>query len=474
MIFVYPLHHEAYGLAQYFITCCLLLYPFASLGLDNVIINFFSDFKGKDNKHMLPTVLLLSVGCIILFIPLYLVFGRFIYQLFESIGLSTEILQEQQWSVIFLMMLIVWTNIVINYISNYQKVAVPTVIRDLGFKVYLPLSILVVYMDILKVEDVIYILMGYYTIALVLLFIYMKQQSILSFKVERTIIDKLTTRPVIKYSLLTAVTGLGSLLAFRIDSFMITGLLSPESNGLYFNILVMTSVIDIPGAAIGKVAGPIISKSWTEKDTEQIQGIYTKSSIVNQVVGSLIFLGIWINIENIFAISSNPSVFIGASSIFLVLGLAKLFDGFMGVNSHIIAYSKYYRYNLYFVLILGVLNIATNLYFIPRYGIIGAAYSTLFSLVIFNFLKFIFIQLRMGLSPFTTKNLTLLILTAGIGAVGFFAPHLGNSYLDIIAKSTLVVALYVPLVYFLHISEDINKLVDSSVLKARSIIHFKK
>ena len=58
MLFVYPLDHETYGTAQFFIGCILLLLPFASLGLPQVIIKFFAEFDSVgDGRKLLPTLL---------------------------------------------------------------------------------------------------------------------------------------------------------------------------------------------------------------------------------------------------------------------------------------------------------------------------------------------------------------------------------------------------------------------------------
>jgi O-antigen/teichoic acid export membrane protein len=222
----------------------------------------------------------------------------------------------------------------------------------------------------------------------------------------------------------------------------------------------MASVIDMPSQAISKIASPIISKSWTEENPGEISSIYKKSSIVNQIVGSFIFLGIWVNLEHLFGISSKPEAFIGASSIFLVLGTAKLFDGILGVNSQIIAYSQAYKYNLYFLVFLALISVVTNFLLIPVYGILGAAIATFISLVAFNIIKLIFLKLKYGMQPFSKSTIIVFLLFLATALISMIIPVINNHFFAIIIKSSLILFLFVPGIYFLKVSDDINHALD--------------
>ena len=235
-------------------------------------------------------------------------------------------------------------------------------------------------------------MIAFFAIALIVLMVYLAKLGGISRKVD---LSFLTSRKLIrigKYSLYSALGTLGSLLIFRMDAVMITGLLGEVSTGLYFNILVMAAVIDIPSQAIGKIAGPIISKSFNDNNHEEVQSIYIKGSINSLIVGMLIFLGIWFNLDAIISLSSKPEAFFGATQIFLFLGIAKLIDGLTGINTHILLYSRYYKFNLLFLLCLGVLNVFLNLVLIKQFDIAGAAMATLISLTLYNFIKLFFIK----------------------------------------------------------------------------------
>jgi len=105
----------------------------------------------------------------------------------------------------------------------------------------------------------------------------------------------------------------------------------------------------------------------------------------------------------------QEKMFLAKTTVALLL-IAKLLNLAASTNNEIINYSKFYRANLVFLLILAFINIVLNIYLIPKYGISGAAFATLASFIIFNLLKLIFIKVKFGFLPFSKNTLKLLLL----------------------------------------------------------------
>ena len=57
------------------------------------------------------------------------------------------------------------------------------------------------------------------------------------------------------------------------------------------------------------------------------------------------------------------------------------------LNGELIMMSKYFKFNVITILILAVLSIILNYQLIPKFGMIGAAYASLISILIFNLIK---------------------------------------------------------------------------------------
>jgi O-antigen/teichoic acid export membrane protein len=107
--------------------------------------------------------------------------------------------------------------------------------------------------------------------------------------------------------------------------------------------------------------------------------------------------------DEIFEIIPNGERYKSGKIVILLLGLAKLFDMLTSINEYIIAYSKHFRYNLYFLLVLAVVNVVANLTLIPQFELAGAALATLLSVVLFNIFKTYFVYAKFKIHPFQRK-----------------------------------------------------------------------
>ena len=462
ILFVYPLDLKSYGNAQFLLSSAMVLTPVLGMGLSQSSVKFFtsySEFSGRE-KGFFNILLILHLIPFFLFAGIYLPLRSSIFVYLSKSDFDVNLFQSNEISILIITCLVMLNSTLTMYISNYGRIVIPSIIIDFTYKLYLPLVVLLVYFGYLDFNSIAYSIVFYYIAAVLLLFIYAHKLNILGFQTNFSFLNKERLISIMKFSVYSALTGLGAILAFRIDAVMVASLLDEMSCGLYFNILVIAMVIDIPNQAIAKIAGPIISRSWTKGATEEIQVIYSKASLNSLIFGMLLFLGLAFNLEDIFVLSSNPKAFLGVTNVFLFLGLAKLVDAATGINTQILVYSKYYKYNLMFLLILAVLNIGLNVLFIKNYGLIGAAIATFVSLSIYNIVKYLFIKYSMGMSPFSLDTIKVLVISAFVFLLVYVLPMPANVILSILFRSVLIVLLFVSSIYFSKVSLDFNSLVD--------------
>jgi len=133
-------------------------------------------------------------------------------------------------------------------------------------------------------------------------------------------------------------------------------------------------------------------------------------------------------------------------------------------------YSKYIRVFFFFNILLLILTVASNAYFIPRMGIEGAALATMLSVFVINTGRSLFIYFKFGFVPLKWKDSSVFLL---IGAILFIMtqvmPVLDSLWIDLIVRTVLVVLLYLPVVYFLKVSEDFNTMIKGVINYVRSI-----
>jgi hypothetical protein len=191
-------------------------------------------------------------------------------------------------------------------------------------------------------------------------------------------------------------------------------------------------------------------------------------------VGCLLFLGVWCNIDDIFALIPNGETFKAGKWVVLVIALSRLTDMATGINSEIVLNSKYYRFDLFAMVLLAFLTATVNSVLIPRYQLIGAALGTLFSVGSYNVIRTAFLWVMFRLQPFTQKTLLVILIAAVTFLAVNFLPlpsgGLVQTLVSLTVRSVLIVGIFGFLVLRLWVSPDINNLVSGLWGRLRSAV----
>ena len=155
------------------------------------------------------------------------------------------------------------------------------------------------------------------------------------------------------------------------------------------------------------------------------------------------------------------------SGIYVVLfiSMSKLFSMLMGNNGEILMTSKYYWFTFIATLVLSVATFISNYLLIPIYGINGAAFATLLSVIAFNLALSGFLYWQFKFSPLSFNTLKAIGFLAIVLAFGMYLPNLENPIISIGYKSMLISVLFAAGVYFLPISADLKMLIQEKIKK---------
>ena len=251
------------------------------------------------------------------------------------------------------------------------------------------------------------------------------------------------------------------MLVSKVDMMMIGKLMDLKYVAFYTVAFFIGNVIRVPGRAIGSIATPLLAKAWERNDINEIKDIYVKSSINQFLVGGLLFLGVWLNIDD--GLSLLPDKFQGGRIVVLFISLAQLFNMLTGVNGKIIINSKYYKFDLYSNFLLLIITLIANWIFIPDrgqneliIGINGAAFATALSILIFNVVKMIFVYVKIGIHPFSMKTIKAVLLILVVYLSIEFIAFPENVFYSLFLRFSLLFVLFIPLMIILRISEDMN------------------
>jgi O-antigen/teichoic acid export membrane protein len=110
---------------------------------------------------------------------------------------------------------------------------------------------------------------------------------------------------------------------------------------------------------------------------------------------------------------------------------------------------------------LTFVTIGLNLYFIPKYQISGAAFSTALTFIFYNILMLSFVKWKLNLHPFSIGMLKILVIIGGLLLMNFVLPKIGNPLIDSLCRSSILAVIAGVSVYFWNVSEDMNSVIKS-------------
>ncbi len=457
VLYFYPLFlgAEKLGIINFIVSTALLAHTFMMLGGNGIVVKFFPQLRNQENNNNFLTFMLLWVlAGILLFLCLTILLKPVISDLYEQ--KADDYLTYLPY-ILLIAIAATFQSILKKFASVFGRIVVPTFLEQL-YKVVIPLLAYLYYLQKIPFDWLIQGIVVYYAVVVVLLLSYTHYLGRWKISLDFSAYDKPLLKKIFNYAGYAVFGSIGGILAFKIDSFMVATLTSYTNNGIYSVATFIATVIRVPYEGIVIIASPIISTRIQEKDWQEVNTIYKRSSILLGTAGLFILLGIWSNIDNLFRLMPNGEDFAEGKYVVLILGISIVMDMLTSVNGDIIGYSKYFRFNFYAILLLAILNIFSNLYFIPRFDINGAALATAISLLIFNTVKVLFIYIKFQLFPFSRKTFLIILITLVIYFLLLFVPSTSFSFFDIIIKSALVCLLFIPTVLYFEISSDLNDL----------------
>lgn len=469
-LFIYDKATEAYGIIQFIKSAGLLFLPLANWGIQNLTVRYFPVFKTEDRKHhgFLSFLFLAASVAYLVFVGLVFLSWNSIYDYFQSTRDVADQSIQYLWYFVPLTYLLILVNMLTNYISNFQRIVIPAIVHDLFLKLVLPALILLYAYEFLSLEWIIRIFLLSYVAIVIFLLLYLRQLGELHFhRPQPGIWEKL--KPMADFAGFSMLGSLGGVLALQLDVFMMGGLDNWFNTGVYAMAITITMVITIPQRSIMNITAPIIADRWQQKDTEHIRTIYRQTSLLLLIAGLFLLIEVAVNFPDLCAFISNETL-LGAYWPVLILGTGRIVDMGTSINGHIIQYSEKYRVNVYFIVFLGAINIGLNLLLIPRYGMMGAATATAFSLIAYNLLRTVYVQYQFRMLPFSWKTLWVILVAVLSLGVGLLLPDSTFPLLNLVYRGAAVAIIFIGLTYYWKLSPQFNEALEGNWKNLKKIL----
>lgn len=460
--FLWPkfLDAEEIGMINFLVAISAILAHIGSLGINAVVIRLFPYFRNNNNRHngFLSMALLFVCAGSILVLLYYVIFKE---RIIENNAEKSSLVADFAWLIVpFTIVTLLY-----NLFDSLHKVMYNAVIgvfaKEFLFRVLNLVLILIYAWIAFRFElftNLYFVLFSIPTLVLIVA-LYRSHQFNLKFNLDFVRGD--LKKSIADVSFFGLMGGMGTIAIANIDKIMINRFIDLKATGIYSIAFLFGSIITMPSRPLNKIATTILAESWKSNDTSTIKTIYTKSCLNQFIFGGLVFLLVWMNIDLAFMII--PPEYEAGRYVILFIALSGVFEMATGLNGMIITTSKYYRYQSVFIFFLLFLVIVTNLIFIPKFGISGAAVASLLSTVVFNSVRAGFIYLKFRMQPFNYRFLIILGAMVLTLSAGLLVSQVEQWWVKTLLNIALVGILYVsPLLYF-RISEDINNSISKNI-----------
>ncbi len=447
---------EEIGLINFIFPLVLILSQLSGLGLGTLIYRIFPYFRNSEKNHngfFTLGFIISMVGSLIAVILYFTLKTQFLEGKHNGIEVQNYIFYVLPLTIITLYL---------NYFDNFFKalfnVTIAVFLKEVLMRLLIMLVIVIYFFGWINFESFILLYFLSYSLPTFILGIILFIKGEFVFKRPRPFIIKKLKRPMINISLFGLITGFGNIAIMNIDKLMIERFIGLSAVGVYSITFYFATMILLPARSIQKIATIVLSESWKNNDIANIKTIYVKSTITQLIIGFYIFVGLWANVDNIILVIGSD--FESGRYVIFFIGLTNMILMLAGVAPSIIATSKKYIYASFFMFIMLILIVTTNLIFIPLYGVAGAALASFIAMFITSLLRYFFVWKQYKLQPYSYKHLIIL----GIALLSYFIssnlPTLSNPYFDVVLKGVVISILFGILVYFSKVSEDINEKAD--------------
>ena len=454
------------GLTRILIDSATLFAGLAQIGSTSSIIKFFPFFRSEENKHngffFWTTIIPLGGFCIFAF--LYLILKPTIVDTFVD---KSPLFVDYYYYILPLAFVFLYQLVFEANANVLMRIVVPRFIRE----VLIRLLLLVVYVlyafKFLNLDTFVMLFCMVYVIATLCNVLYVMSFDSVSLRYKKGFLNANLIRDYYKYSSFLLVASLVGTVTPIINTFFISAEMGLAFTGVYTIAMYMAALVEIPSRSLNAITGPTIANDIKNNDMSNVSKILKQVSLHQFMAACFILFVIWTNIDLIFKILPNGDTYVAGKWVVLILGFSKLINSSVSLVGTIVSFSRYYAYSLLFTLILTIAMILFINWFIPLWGITGAALAMLYAYVVYYVVFLIFVKYKLNVSPFSIEQLKIILVFGVMIGINYFFNYVMETFLSGInifsevvlrALITFVVCVFgVYMLLKLNVSEYLRK-----------------
>lgn len=473
------LQPEQIGLIDVMLQCGVLFSGLAQLGTNSSAMRyypFFKDDKHRDHGFFGWTLLVPLLGFVVFLLAFFLFKGRIVAFFSSDSNLFAQYVDLVIPMAFFMLYLSVFeTN------SNLLlRIVLPKFVREVGIRVSILIIYLMYYYKVIDFDGVVIGLCVMYGLATLINVVYLLSLKRVSFKIERGFASKEIKRDFLFYTLFMIMAALAGNMIPMLSKFFVASKSGFHLAGVFAIATNIAVLIEMPYRSLGAISQPHISEAMSKQDVKAADGLCKNVALHQLIVGSFVFFVIWINIDVLFDLLPNGDIYRLGKWAVLILSLGRLLYSTLTVGSTVLSYSKYYYYSLIFTVLLAVMSIVLNQWWVPKWDINGGAMAQVVSYFVYFVLLLSFIKWKVGVQPFSGKMVPVALVVLALFALnwgwslvvtpwfaGLFDKPIFGLLIDAVVKTSLFLALGLTTIYKLKVSQSVNDLIDR-------VIHWRK
>jgi O-antigen/teichoic acid export membrane protein len=452
---------EQMALSRLLLENSLLFAALAHLGTPFIADKFFARFRDEKQKHegFFVFLLLYPLLGLAVFTLLYSAFQQNIAGYFVK---ESPLIIKYHFLSIPLTIFWVYITVLEVYSRNHSRITVPTMVREVYLKIANVLLIVIFALGWIDFRLLLYLVVASYGLGVVVLLFYIKNLGKLFVRFNPALFRGPLFGQMMAFGLFIVLGGLGQNIVLFVDRVMLAGESGLKEAGIFIIATYIAGIIEIPKRTITQISIPILSSALQQQDMAKMEELYRKTALNQAIIGCLVFLGIWCNIDEIFSLLPKRDIYSEGKYVVLCLCLAKLFDMSTGLNAEILLYSAYYRVITVFVLLMAVFSIAANKLLIPAYNYNGAALATSLTTLVYCASRVWYVWQKFQIQPFTFRTVQVVFIAAVTFLAVAFIPFPVDNLLQVLfsmaIRSLLIVGIFGFLILRLNVSEDVKQL----------------
>ncbi|PCH94287.1 MAG: hypothetical protein COB85_05755, partial [Bacteroidetes bacterium] len=301
----------------------------SALGSTQIILKYFPYYKDRENQHqgIFFWSLILSFIGFILFSVLFVLLQPVIVDYFL---VKSPLLIEYLYYIIPLAFFTLMFNVIEAYLRSLKKTVVPSIFRELLNRVLISLCIALFAFGFVDFKQFVQLYIGVVLAVFISSILYSVHIKEFFFKPIMSFFHVYKLVELIRYGIYFVFSNTTTMITTYVDSLMIAAMLGLREVGIYTTAYFITSVIMVPGRALYKITYPFVAEYWKSEDLKSMGILYKKVAMNNLIFGLIIFIGIWINIDNIFALV--PSEYSEGVWVIFFIGIGRMMDMVTGIN----------------------------------------------------------------------------------------------------------------------------------------------